>query len=188
VQTVTFRASDGYEASLTRDQLLSRQFYYPNVSENDSGALPVKPVIAYRWREGTTDLNDIYENRTMLIFGQRNPFEHTSPAFVANITEIVINDAPCDTWAPAGIFPAAGPIAAGETVKLPHTFYGLVKLHYTLDGSDPTILSPMYNPSTYQPELNIPIPVTEPVTIKVLVTGYGRNDSEIAIFEFRPAE
>jgi hypothetical protein len=58
----------------------------------------------------------------------------------------------------ATTFPTEGRIAAGESVKLQHKFSGLVKLHYTLDGTDPTELSPMYNPSTYQPELNLPIP------------------------------
>ena len=69
-------------------------------------------------------------------------------------------------------------------MKLQHPYFGLVKLHYTLDGSDPTHMSPMYNPSTYQLELNIPIPITAPTVIKVLATGYGKNDSEIAVFEF----
>jgi hypothetical protein len=46
----------------------------------------------------------------------------------------------------------------------------------------------MYNISTYQPELNVPIPITEPTVIKVLVRGYGMNDSEIAVFEFTPVD
>ena len=183
-QTVTFRAADGYEAGLTREQLLSPQFFYPQVGEKDNGAIQVKPIIAYRWRDGTDDLSEVYENKISLIFGQRNPFEHTNPAFVANVSEIIVDDAPSETWAAADTFPPAGPIAEGETVKLQHPLYGLVKLHYTLDGSDPTPLSTMYNPSTFQPELNKPIPITGPTTIKVLVTGYGKNDSEIAEFEF----
>jgi hypothetical protein len=185
---VTFRAIDGYEASFTQEQLFSPQFFYPNVSENDSGAVPVKPIIAFRWRDGTDDLNDIYENKPTLIFGQRNPFEHTNPAFVSNVVEIIIDDAPADRWAEAGTFPMAGPIAEGETVKLQHAVFGLVKLYYTLDGSDPTMLSAMYNPSTFQPELNKPIPITERTVIKVLVTGYGKQNSEIAVFEFWPAD
>ena len=86
----------------------------------------------------------------------------------------------------ASAFPLPGSIAAGETVKLQHPDYGMVKLHYTLDGSEPTLLSTMYNPSTYQPELNRPIPISEPTVIKVLVSGYGKEDSEIATFEFIP--
>jgi len=185
-QTVTLRAVDGYEVSLTREQLLSPQFFFPDVGENDSGAVPVEPIIAYRWREGTADLSDIFENKPALIFGQRNPYEHTNPAYVVGVAEIVVDDSPSDTWPLASTFPLPGPIAGGETVKLQHQFFGIVKLHYTLDGSTPTPLSAMYNPSTFQPELNRPIPITEPVTIAVLVTGYGKNDSEIAVFEFEP--
>jgi len=183
-QTITFRAPDGYEASLTREQLLSPQFFYPNVSENENDAAPVKPIIAYRWRERTENLSEIYENKPTLIFGQRNPFEHTNPAFVVNVAEIIIDERPCDIWQEASTFPLQGAIASGETVKLQHPSYGLVKLFYTLDGSEPTVFSTMYNPSTYQPELNVPIPITERTVIKVLVTGYGKLDSEIAEFEF----
>ena len=185
-QTITFRADDGYEISLTRQQLLSDMFYYPNVGENEYGAEPVLPIIAYRLREGTSDLNELRDESPTLIFGQSYPFEHTNPAFVERVAEIVVDDSPCESWEPASTFPLPGQIAEGETVKLQHASYGLVKLHYTLDGSDPTPLSKMYNPSTYQPELNVPIPITEPVTIKVLVTGFGKNDSEIAEFEFIP--
>ena len=185
-QTITFRAGDGYEISLTRDQLLSAQYYYPHVGENENGAEPVLPIIAYRLREGSSDLSELREENPTLIFGQRNPFEHTNPAFVEGVTEIVVDESLCESWDLASTFPAPGDIAEGETVKLQHVSYGLVKLHYTLDGSNPTPLSKMYNPSTYQPELNVPIPITEPVTIKVLVTGFGKNDSDIAEFEFYP--
>jgi len=187
-QTITFRAPDGYEASLTREQLLSPQFFYPNVSGNADGAVPVLPIIAYRWRERTDDLSEIYENKPTLIFGQRNPFEHTNPAFVVNVAEIIVDEAPCDIWQEASTFPLPGAIAAGETVKLQHPGFGMVKLFYTLDGSEPTVFSTMYNPSTYQPELNVPIPITERTVIRVLVTGYGKLDSEIAGFEFWPAD
>lgn len=185
-QTVTFRAADGYEISLTREQILSPQYYYPHAGEGADGAKPVVPIIAWLWREGTEDMSEIREDKPLLIFGQRTPFEQTNPAFVAGVTEIILDTAPCEVWQAADTFPQAGSIEPGGTVKLQHPYFGLVKLHYTLDGSEPTMLSPMYNPSTYQTELNKPIPITEPTTIKVLVTGYGKNDSEIAVFEFWP--
>ena len=185
-QTITFRSTDGYEISLTRDQLMSPQYYYPQVGENDGGAEPVFPIIAYRWRDGSEDINAIRDDKPILIFGQRNPFEHTNPAFVEDVAEIIVDYAPSETWPVASTFPLPGSIASGETVNLQHPSYGLVKLYYTLDGSDPTPLSTMYNPSTYQLELNRPITINEPTIIKVLVTGYGRNDSEIAVFEFLP--
>jgi len=186
-QTVTFRSEDGYEANLTREQLLSPRYFYPHVGESDIGAEPVLPIIAYNWRDGTDDLSEIREDKPLLIFGQRNAFEQTNPAFVVGVFEIVVDTAPSVVWPAAGTFPQPGPVAADEPVKLQHASFGLVKLHYTLDGSDPTPLSKVYNPSTFRPEMTVPIPVTEPVTIKVLVTGFGKNDSEIATFEFWPA-
>ena len=75
-------------------------------------------------------------------------------------------------------------IAPGETVKLQHPSFGLVKLHYTLDGTEPTELSPMYNPSTYRPELNVPIPITEDTVIKVIAVGYGKRNSPVAAYTF----
>ncbi|MCL1827880.1 MAG: chitobiase/beta-hexosaminidase C-terminal domain-containing protein [Oscillospiraceae bacterium] len=187
-QMVTFRGEDGYEVSLTAEQLFSTRYFYPNVNENGEDAEPVLPIIAYRWREGSDDLTSVREEGPCLFIGQTDPFEHTNPAFVENISEIVISDAPCEKWPPASTFPLPGPIAEGETVKLQHPDYGLVKLHFTLDGSDPTALSPMYNPSTYRPELNVPIPVPGPTVIKAIVIGYGKTDSEIAVFEFTPQD
>ena len=60
-------------------------------------------------------------------------------------------------------------------------------MYYTTDGTDPTPYSTMYNPSTYQPEVNVPITVTEDVTIRVLVRGYGKNDSDISELTFSVA-
>ena len=188
IQSMTIRAADGYEVSLTRDQLFSNQYYYPNVNENDENAVPVEPMIAYHWREGTNDINAIREDKPVFIVGQRTPYEHTNPAFVVGVAEIVVDFDACEHWQAADTFPQPGPVEPGETVKLQHPCYGLVKIFYTLDGSEPSMFSALYNPSTYQTELNKPIPITEPTTIKVLVTGYGRNDSEIAVFEFWPEE
>ncbi|MCL1975500.1 MAG: chitobiase/beta-hexosaminidase C-terminal domain-containing protein [Firmicutes bacterium] len=187
-RTITFHGADGYEVSFTAQQLFSPQYYYPQAGENENGAEPVWPIIAYRWREGASDLSDIPHNKPSLIIGQRFPSEHNNAAFVVGIAEIIIDNAPGEAWPAASTFPLPGSIAAGETVKLQHPNYGMVKLYYTLDGSEPTYSSTLYNPSTYQPELNRPIPITEPTTIKVLVSGYGKDDSAIAVFNFTPVE
>lgn len=185
-RTVTFLAADGYGVSLTREQLFAEQYCFPHVNEDPEDAAPVQPMIAFRWREGAEDIGEIRDDKPIFIFGQRTPFEHTNPAFVVGVAEIIIDDSECEVWQTATTFPEPGEIDVGETVKLQHPAFGLVKMYYTLDGSDPTAFSTMYNPSTYQPELNRPILISAPTTIRVLVTGYGKNDSEIAVFEFIP--
>lgn len=185
LQTVTFRSPDSYETTLTKSQLTAEQYYFPGVETGSpEGAEEVLPIIAYEYKEGSADMSEAVPDMLCLVIGQRNHLEHTNPAFVVGVSELIVSAAPAEQWEPAGTFPEAGKIAAGETVKLQHPSFGLVKMFYTLDGSEPTELSAMYNPSTYQPELNVPIPITEDVTIKVLVTGYGKEDSEIATFEF----
>ncbi len=186
VQTITFHSDDGYEMSFTRQQLLDTpHYYYPQVKEgSEADARLVEPVIAYEYKEGSADLGAAVADAPCLIIGQRNPLEHTNPAFVVNVSEIMVSSQDPGQWQAATTFPAPGRIAAGESVKLQHPFFGLVKLHYTLDGTDPTELSPMYNPSTYQPELNRPIPIQEDTVIKVLVSGYGKHNSAISSFSF----
>ena len=187
-QTITFRSDDGYEMSFTREQLLdSPHYYYPQVQEGiGAGAQPVEPVIAYEYKEGSADMGAIVADAPCLIIGQRNPREHTNPAFVVNVAEIIVSNQDSGQWEAATTFPIQGKIAAGESVKLQHKYLGLVKMHYTLDGTDPTEMSPLYNPSTYQPELNAPIPIKGDTVIKVLVTGYGKHNSEIKSFTFNP--
>ncbi len=185
-QLITFRSPDGYEISFTREQLIGLpRYYYPAVKEGSAaGAERVESIIAYEYKEGSGDLGEAVNDSPCLIFGQSNPLEHTNPAFVVNVNEIIVSSADAEAWEPAKTFPAEGRIASGESVKLQHSSLGLLKLHYTLDGSDPTMLSPMYNVSTYQPELNKPIVITKDTVIKVLVTGYGKKDSIIKAFTF----
>ena len=185
-RVITFRSPDSYEVSLTKEQLLDLpRYYYPQVKEGKADlAEAVEPIIAYEYKEGSADMGAVAADMPCLIFGQSNPGEHTNPAFVVNVAEINVSVEEAEAWEPATTFPAEGVIAAGELVKLQHKHYGLVKLHYTLDETDPTPLSPMYNISTYQPELNVPIPINRDTVIKVLVTGYGKKDSGISSFSF----
>ena len=184
-ESVTFRSYDSYEVTLTRKQLLTDpQYYFPELAEgNDEGAEQVAPILAFEFKEGAADMDKAVPEEFCLIIGQHNYMEHTNPAFVENIGEIIVSAAPPGKWPQAGIFPASGRIPAGESIKLQHPDFGLVKMFYTLDGSEPTELSAMYNPSTYQPELNKPITFAENAVLKVLTTGFGREDSDVAVFE-----
>ena len=144
----------------------------------------MEPILAYAYKEGSLDLEDAVPEPLCLILGQTNPAEHTNPAFVEDVTEIIFSAEEPEVWEPASTFPGEGNIASGETVKLQHPYFGLVKLHYTLDGTEPTELSPMYNPSTYRPELNVPISITEDTVIKVITVGYGKRNSPVATYTF----
>jgi len=186
MQSVTFRSHDSYEVTLTREQLLDVRYYFPGVAERDpEGAIPVPPIIAYELKEGTDDMTAMQPDDFSLIFGQSNIQDHTNPAFVKNLKEIIISNTAPEQWVPASVFPVSGIIPSGDSIKLQHPDFGLVKMFYTLDGSDPTELSTMYNPSTYQPELNKPIVFTEDAALKVIVTGFGRKASGITIFEIK---
>ncbi|MCL2392777.1 MAG: chitobiase/beta-hexosaminidase C-terminal domain-containing protein [Oscillospiraceae bacterium] len=185
-QTITFRAVDGYEISLTRQQLLSPQYFYPQVAENAIGAAPVFPIIAFRLADDASHLDALISTNPTLIIGQSNPFEQTNHAFVIGVHEIVVDSAPSDTWAAPGTFPIQGEIPIGDTVRLQHPNLGLVHIFYTIDGSDPTPFSTLFNPSAFRPELTESIHITEPVIISTFARGFGKNDSDIAIFEFTP--
>ena len=185
-QRITLRATDGYEMSLTREQLLSPQYFFPFVGENDTGAEPVGPIIAYRWRDGTDDFDDLMDHNPTLLIGQRNPFEHTNHIFVTDLDIITVDDSPSETWPKPTTFPLPGYIPIGETVRLQHSNLGLVHVFFTVDGSDPTPLSTLFNPSIFRPELNVSVEITEPTVIRAFARGFGRNDSEIAVFEFTP--
>jgi len=185
-QTITFRAVDGYEISLTRTQLFSSQYFFPQVSENNIGAQPVYPIIAFRLTESGDDLGELMSTNPTLIIGQRDTFEQTTHAFVVGVSDIIVDSTPSDVWAAPSTFPTDWDIPIGDTVRLQHPDLGLVHIFYTTDGSEPTPFSTLFNPSVFRPELTESIPITEPTVIKAFARGFGRDDSEIAIFEFTP--
>jgi len=185
-QTITFDGEDGYSVTLTREQVLAERYYYPNLQSDDTAdAEPVEMIIALAFADNTDDLANLEASGPCLIIGQSDIYEHNNPAFVQNIGNITISDQPAEQWQAATTYPEAGTIYAGDLIKLQHPDFGLVKLYYTLDGSTPTHQSSLYNPSTYQPELNVPISISEDAVIKVLVSGYGKADSEIATYQFK---
>ncbi|HBC92420.1 MAG TPA: hypothetical protein DCZ10_05840, partial [Pelotomaculum sp.] len=71
------------------------------------------------------------------------------------------------------------------------------KIHYTTDGSPPTMDSPMYNWiasrwwSSRESEvdsINHPIEITKDTTIKAKVIGPGRRDSNVVTFTYKVKE
>ncbi|MDD3652575.1 MAG: FN3 associated domain-containing protein [Desulfotomaculaceae bacterium] len=186
-QCITVKGKDDFEWSFTREQLLDTpRFYYPEVISGDpSGAEPVEPVIAYEYMENSDDLSEARADDLCLIVPQAYVHEQTNHTFVKGVREIMVTVEDPGKWAPATVFPQAGKITRGDTVKLQHQEIGKVKMYYTLDGSTPSENSTLYNPSTYQPELNKPIRIDGGTTIKVFVQGFGKYDSDIAEFRYQ---
>ena len=88
-----------------------------------------------------------------------------------------------------------GQVPPGTLVELQSVFNDEDKVHYTLDGSDPTIHSPMYNIISSRwwssrgrekvAEINRPIELVEDTTIKAVVIGPGRLNSDIVSFSYQ---
>ena len=187
-QTITVGSEDGYRASFTRQQLLeSQQFSFPNCGENGEGATPVSPIIAYNWKQGCTDLADAKPDAPCLVLGQTDWLQHNNPVFVEGVTYIEVSNESAQ-WPPPFLWPEQAAYRVGDKIKLQHDAYSNVKIYYTLDGSEPDVYSAMYNPSTYQPELNAPIEVTGDMTLRAFVSGYGKADSETVEFRIEVEE
>ena len=185
-QSVTIAAADGYNYTFTRSQILEERYYYPGLMEDDEEGKELRPfMLCFDYAESSLDEADLETLEVpRLVFGQGYINEHNSVAFVENVAYITVSaSSPAQLEAPSS-FPATGEITAGDTVKLTHDRIGLIKIFYTTDGSDPDYNSAMYNPSTYQPDLNVPIKIEEDTVIKAFASGYGYQDSEIVSFEF----
>ena len=70
----------------------------------------------------------------------------------------------------------------GVTVTPMHPKMDSVKIYYTLDGTNPTVHSNVYNISAtyYQPQLNKPILLTEDAEIRAVAVGAGKYDSPVS--------
>lgn len=183
---ITVKGKDDFQWSFTREQLLDTpRYYFPGIMSGDTaGAVPVETVIAYEYLESSDNLSQARPDDLCLIVPQANVNEQTNQVFVKGVREILVTAEDPGKWEKASVFPKECSIAAGDTVKLQHKELGKVKMYYTLDGSTPDEKSALYNPSTYQPELNKPIKIQGDTTIKVLVRGFGKYDSDIAEFQF----
>ncbi|MDD3652577.1 MAG: chitobiase/beta-hexosaminidase C-terminal domain-containing protein [Desulfotomaculaceae bacterium] len=186
-QTITVRAADGYSARFTMEQLEEKRFCFPNLIEDSPAeAVEVPMILAWEYQEDTTDLSKAASGKLRLIFGQTRLNEVVTAAFVKDVAVIEVSTAPPGQWSVVWAEPAPGKVKQGTEVILSHPEQDLVKIHYTVDGSDPDRESTVYNPSTtyFRPELNKPIPVDKPVTIKAIAIGFGKHSSQVATFKY----
>ncbi|MGI6551904.1 MAG: S-layer homology domain-containing protein [Bacillota bacterium] len=208
---IKFVARDGFSVTFTVQELLKEARYcFPHFMDTGlpghlpgdaSDPIPVEPIIAHK-SFSAQNYGDILNTKNLndgaayhLLYGQRSVTEQTNARFVKYVTEIqVLTDPPLKWDKPtASVLP--GQVPPGTLVELQSVFNDEDKVHYTLDGSDPTIHSPMYNIISSRwwssrgrekvAEINRPIELVEDTTIKAVVIGPGRLNSDIVSFSYQ---
>lgn len=186
-QTIKLKGSDGYTVVLTREQLAEQRFYYPGLMEgSEIGAREVPAVLAWEHREGSSDLSQARIGGLRLLIGQTGLSNVVVPAFVRDVALIEVSTAEAGRWEPVMAEPSPGKVGPGAGIVLSHPHLDSVKIYYTLDGSIPDEKSLIYNPSTtyFKPEMNLAITVDQDVTIKAIAVGFGKYNSQVAVFEY----
>jgi PKD repeat protein len=204
-QQIKFYSRDGYYQTLTVQQLLhDRRYRYPGIMSggqegyipgSSSGATEVPTIVGLK---AVNSDNPDYMSETetpLLMIGQRAVTEQTGPQFVKYLNRIEVLTTPPDRWEAPQAKPVAGTVPAGTLVELSSTYNDQDKVHYTLDGSTPTLDSPMYNWVASRwwssrgdetvAEINCPIELTKDTTIKAITLGPGRMNSEVVEFTYK---
>ncbi|MCI5898597.1 MAG: chitobiase/beta-hexosaminidase C-terminal domain-containing protein [Firmicutes bacterium] len=176
-------SKDGYYITLTKDQLTNSHYYYPNIkSGSGAGAKAVPALLAWAVNEEGSSLSGAKEDGSLrLLIGQRGIHDVNTEACVKDISVIEVSTSSPGRWEAPSASPASGSVPAGSRLALSHGSMDRVKIYYTTDGSTPTYSSRVYNPSTtyFQPDLIKPIDIHGNMTVKILVSGWGKKDSAV---------
>jgi hypothetical protein len=208
---IRFSSSDGFRVTFTVKELLAESAYrFPNFMDtglpghtpgDPRGAVPVEPIVAHRsfsahTKEEIRDAGrfssaDAYH----LLFGQRAVSHQNNARFAKYVTKIEVLTDEVERWEEPRAVPPPGEVPAGTLVRLYAPLGDEDKVHYTLDGSEPTIESPMYNLVASRwwssrgeegvEAVNRPIEIREDTTIKAVTIGPGKGDSDIITFSYR---
>jgi len=179
IKSIRVEASDGYYALFTKEQFLGERFCYPDFrSGSDAGKTSVKAMLSWAYEAGTSDLSKAKEEDLRLSVGQLGINDVNTAASVQSVSRIVVSTDEPGRWEK----PALKRDESGVSIVCDDM--DRVKIYYTLDGSEPDETSPIYNPSTsyFQPELTQPIKCPPGTTVKAVVVGFGKHDSEVASF------
>ncbi len=210
---IRFTSGDGFKVTFTVQELIDKPRYcFHNFMNtglpghligDSSGAEIVEPLIAHRSCSAQS-LADVMDEENfsrgdanILLYGQRVVTQQTNARFAKYVTEIEVLTDPVPKWGNPTVAPNPGEVPVGTMAELHSPFNDEDKVHYTLDGSTPTIESPMYNWIASRwwssraddlDEINHPIEIMEDTTIKAVVIGPGRDDSDVVTFEYRVPE
>ncbi len=194
---IRFTSHDGFRVTFTVKELLNEQRYlFPHFKDNHEyfGNIPgssedaelVEPILALM-SAGSTDFDSMRNKDALhLIFGQRAVTEQTNAIFAKYVAKVEVFTAEPEKWAVPTASVASGEVPEGTLVELSATSNDTDKVHYTLDGSEPTVESPMYNWIAIRwsnredfDEINHPIEIKEDTTIKAIVIGPGKANSDV---------
>ncbi len=205
-QLIRFVSSDGYEVILTAKELLEdRRYYFPGLKENHphdgcipgsvEGKVEVEPIIALLSVEGSNEPDHMTDRDVPhLIIGQRAVTEQACALFLKHVYKIEVLTTPPEKWdAPRAKIPDGTVVPKGTMLELFNKLGDSDKIHYTVDGSIPTVDSPMVNWvakrwHSLRPEdlgvINSPFEIDRDIVIKAKTIGPGREDSDVVTFTF----
>lgn len=178
----------------TRRDLLDLPRYYFPVGEDGSDNSTWPPANRGS-EEGKVQVPTIiaFMDNGKLIFGQQTPLEPTAcngemiggllPGCTIEVTTETL-----EKWDKPDAYPGPGSVIPGTQVTLKYGdgSHWHTRIYYTLDGSEPSVKSNLFNVSypTFQPDLNKPIPINGKITIKAKAIGLGKLDSDTVTFNY----
>lgn len=205
-QLIRFVSSDGYEVTLTAKELLKdRRYYFPGLKENHphdgsisgsiEGKVEVEPILALLSVEGSDDSAHMTDRDALhLIIGQRSVIEQSCTLFLKYVSKIEVLTITPEKWdIPRANIPDGTVVPEGTMLELFNKLGDADKIHYTTDGSTPTVDSPMINWiakrwHSLRPEdlgvVNSPFEINKDIVIKAKTIGPGREDSDVVTFTF----
>lgn len=192
--TITFtdKEQGGYEASLTGKQLLEDRYYYPN------GELVnhIKGIITEEAYRGFVKVPVIVstesENENRLFVGQVAPNEENHPLYVKNLSshgyiKVSTSEAPKCKPVTSSLENLTAWRPGKEITLNSQNNYEYDKIYYTFDENiSPDYGCLIYNCAPKQvKELKPVLPSdTKRAVLKVVVKGYGKQDSDIQRFTY----
>ncbi|NMB41375.1 MAG: hypothetical protein GX996_05510 [Firmicutes bacterium] len=203
---IRFVSSDGYEVTLTVKELFEdERYYFPGLKDNHphDGSVPgstkgkteIEPILALLSAEDSSDLADMNDRDSLLLmFGQRAITEQTNNLFLKRVCKIEVLTAAPEKWDnPKVNIPDGTVVPEGTMLTLSNKQNNEDKIHYTTDGSTPTVNSPIFNwsASRWWPLrsdnlslVNSPIEIKKDTVIKAITIGPGKEDSEVVTYTF----